>query len=209
MSESERRHGYRYNRVLIETARILSTTFPDAAIHVTGAQLELLRNLMEYLNRQETFVTTYNDGYYLSPTVGEWDSLLAIIADLEEVLMGNENVLWGYNDTYRQQKDDDGNGGTLTQTFESVPDDEVWVVTGFIATPSEVDHPNPVSMSVYDGSNLIRLRTIVSLAVNTMLQVENEIVMNGDDYVQVVWHSSLPNVNYRSVAFGYKMKIPG
>jgi len=96
MSESERRRKYRYNRVLIETERILDPQFDDAVIYLTGAQIELLRNVTQYLNRLDTYVTEYASGYYLAPTAADYDSILAIVADLEETLMGNPNTIWGF-----------------------------------------------------------------------------------------------------------------
>jgi len=101
MSESTRRRKYRYDRVVIEAARILDPQFNDAVIFVTGAQIELLRNVTEYLRRLETYSVVYHLGYYLVPTVEEYDALMAIVANLEEKLMGNLNTIWGYSGTYR------------------------------------------------------------------------------------------------------------
>lgn len=107
MSESERRRGYRYNRVLIETERVLDPQYADAVVFLSGAQIEMLRNVTQYLRRPETYATDYELGYYLTPTVEDYDSILAIVADLEETLMGNPNTIWGYNDTYSERQDED------------------------------------------------------------------------------------------------------
>lgn len=88
MSETERRKRYYKERVLIDTDRVLTPQFLNTIVTISGAQVELLRNLMTYLNRESTFVSEYHDLYYLSPTIGEWDNLQSIIADLEEILMG-------------------------------------------------------------------------------------------------------------------------
>lgn len=90
MTDALRRKRYVESRVLIETGRVLSPQFLDATLYITGAELELLRNMMAYLNRESTFVSEYGDGYYLTPTVAEWDALQAIVAHLEEMLMGEE-----------------------------------------------------------------------------------------------------------------------
>jgi hypothetical protein len=45
-----------------------------------------------------TYVSDYQPSYYLSPTIEDFDSILAIVADLEETLMGNPNTIWGYKD---------------------------------------------------------------------------------------------------------------
>ena len=100
MSEIERRRRYRYNHVLIESARILDPQFSDAVVFLSGAQIELLRNVTQYLNRQDTYVAEYEGNYYLVPTDEDFDSIQAIIADLEETLMGNPNTIWGYKDQW-------------------------------------------------------------------------------------------------------------
>ena len=98
MSEAERRRKYRYNHVLIESARILDPQFSDAVVFLSGAQVELLRNVTQYLNRQDTYVAAYEGHYYLTPTDENFDSIQAIVADLEETLMGNPNTIWGYKE---------------------------------------------------------------------------------------------------------------
>ena len=90
MSETWRRKTYYNKRVLIDTARILDTPFDDSVLCLTGAQLELVRNLMQYLHRRSTFVSEYEAGTYLAPTNDEWDSIQAIVADLEDTIMGCE-----------------------------------------------------------------------------------------------------------------------
>ena len=104
MSESERRRKYQYGRILIETTRVLDPQFDDAVVYLTGAQIEMLRNVSQYLNRLDTYVTEYNPGYYLAPTVADYDDILEIVADLEEALMGNPNTIWGYYDRLYDDK---------------------------------------------------------------------------------------------------------
>ena len=90
MSTEWRRKTYYNKRVLINTERILDPQFDDSVLCLTGAQLELVRNLMQYLHRRSTFASEYEKGYYLAPTNDEWDDLQAIVADLEETIMGCE-----------------------------------------------------------------------------------------------------------------------
>ena len=97
---STERHSYAYNRVLIDSARVLSPQFDDAVIYVTGAQLELLRNVTQYLNRLTTYASEIQPGYYLTPTIADFDDILEIVADLEETLMGNPNTIWGYTERW-------------------------------------------------------------------------------------------------------------
>ena len=114
MTDALRRKGYRKGRVLIETSRILNSHFHRYLLVVSGAQVELLRNLMGYLDREHSFVSEYQDLCYLTPTVEEWDSLQAIVADLEGKLM---EIALGFYDAYvcvRDKKAVSVQGGTFT-----------------------------------------------------------------------------------------------
>lgn len=104
MSESWRYKKYYKPRVLIETSRILFPQFGDSVLCLTGAELELLRNLTQYLHRRSTFATEYQSGGYLAPTNAEWDSLQSIVASLEEKLMGCEEFLTLLQDILTQME---------------------------------------------------------------------------------------------------------
>lgn len=132
MSESERRRKYRYDRVLIETERILTPEFDDAVVFLSGAQIEMLRNMTQYLRKLDTYVTVYNPGYYLAPTVADYDAILAIVADLEETLMGNPNTIWGYKETHEDAYNwGDTTAGTHYLQDSAVPAGSVRKVEGF------------------------------------------------------------------------------
>jgi len=88
VSEVWRNKAYYPKRVLVETARILDNPFDATIICLEGAELELLRNLCQYLHRRSTFVSEYHDAHYVAPSELEWDELEAIVANLEEKLMG-------------------------------------------------------------------------------------------------------------------------
>lgn len=83
-----RRKTYYRPRVLIETGDVLDCPFPDSLVCLTGAEQSLLRNLTQYLHRRSTFASEYHESYYLAPSNEEWDALDAIIAELENKLMG-------------------------------------------------------------------------------------------------------------------------
>lgn len=170
MSESERRRKYRYDRVLIETERILDPQFDDAVVYLTGAQIEMLRNMTQYLNRLDTYVSEQFLGYYLAPTVEEYDDILAIVADLEEELMGNPNTIWGYKEAYR-----------YINTWPNAAAGTQFVTTDAVASGSVVR----VEGVVFRNDTSILTRVIVSLKCG------------GDKYVLVdvanppadVWHA--------------------
>jgi len=88
MAEAWRRKTYYKPRVLIDVERVLDPQYDDALLCITGAQLELLRNLAQYLHRRSTFVSENHEGYYLVADNDDWDDIQAIVADLEETLMG-------------------------------------------------------------------------------------------------------------------------
>lgn len=98
MSEVWRRKTYYKPRVMIETVRILSPQYDDALLCITGAELEMLRNLTQYLKRRSTFVSEYQEGYYLAPSTADWDDVQAIVANLEEKLMGCEELMQVFTD---------------------------------------------------------------------------------------------------------------
>lgn len=88
MSETWRRKTYYDKRVLIAVSDIIEPIADDTIICLTGAQIVMLRNLTQYLHRRSTFVDVYHDTCYLAPTNEQWDTLDAIVADLEDKLMG-------------------------------------------------------------------------------------------------------------------------
>lgn len=88
--EGARRHSYVRTRILISTDDIFDSPFEDISLVLTGAELNLLRNLTQYLGRRSTFVSEYYGDYYLEPTDEDWDTLDAIVAELEYKLMGGE-----------------------------------------------------------------------------------------------------------------------
>ena len=93
MSESWRCKTYYNPRVLIDTERVLNPAFDDTLICITGAQVEMLRNLTQYLHRRSTFAEGYEDTHYLSPDNADWDTIQSIVADLEDILMGCPDIV--------------------------------------------------------------------------------------------------------------------
>jgi len=90
MSEVWRRKTYYDKRVLIDTDRVLNNPGEDTLLCITAAQMEMMRNLCQYLRRRSTFVSEYHDQFYVAPSELEWDDLQDIVSELEETLMGCE-----------------------------------------------------------------------------------------------------------------------
>lgn len=102
MSETWRKKTHYRHRVLISTARVLDPQYADGLICLTGAELEMLRNLTQYLHRRGTFAEDVTPSGYLSPSTADWDSVQAIVANLEEKLMGCEELMQIFEDMLAQ-----------------------------------------------------------------------------------------------------------
>ena len=88
MSESWRKKTHYATRILVESQRVINSDFKDALVCLTGGELEMLRNIAHYLERRSTFVSEYQASGYLCPDVDDWDTISAIVAQLQEKLMG-------------------------------------------------------------------------------------------------------------------------
>lgn len=208
MSEATRRLGYARNRILIESARILDPQFDDAIVHLSGAQIELLRNVAHYLNRPSSYVAEYESGSYLMPTDEDWDTLAGIVHDLEEKLMGNQNVIWGY---YERWVDDaeitaDGDGPAYVVTA-LVPAGYVYVLEQW-----EVWHQADATMScyaaVYQGPDVVQLWDAPALPHNDHEYQSCRVTLSeGDRFLFKVLILPDTKTAYARV-WGYKMKVP-
>lgn len=205
---SEQRYGYTYHRVLIESARVLSPQFSDAVIYVTGAQLEMLRNMTQYLNRLTTYVSDYQPGYYLSPTVEDYDDILAIVSDLEDVLMGNPNTIWGYSDRWQQYRGLTKSGaGDHTFEITTVPAGYVYVLNAIKSTndTTVTDHIH----LLYDGTRDFQLAVYEDVPADTW-QVTDRLnhVLKAGDKIRATILDCLDGDVIRAQVWGYMMVVP-
>jgi len=207
MSDVERRAKYRYAGVLIETARILSPQFDDAVVYLTGAQIELLRNVSHYLNRRNTYVSEYQPDYYLWPTDEDYDDILEIVADLEETLMGNPNTIWGFQDIYIESPTETSVGaGTTVVEGSPVPEDEIWIVTNAVLRHSD-DTSRVAGLEVFHNAMGHILEASLALAPWELLKWQNLLWLAEADYIKG-YVTALANdkVAYLSI-LGYKMNV--
>lgn len=208
MSESDRRHGYVRNRVLIETERVLTPEFADAVVWLSGAQLQMLRNITQYLNRQDTYVDDYMPGYYVAPDAADYDTILEIVADLEETLMGNPNTIWGYHDAYEEHEEDLlSSPGAVTLTFSTVPAGETWRLK-HITAHNGVSGGIYTNMHIDNDSYAQTLQTDGPLGAWVNAIWHGDFVMHEGDYLKVVFYSVQQDDNCFATASGYKMSIP-
>jgi hypothetical protein len=93
MSDTWRRKSYYRPRVLVGVDDVLDSDFPDVLCCLTGGQVNLLRNLLQYALRRSTWVSEYHDSYYLAPTEAEWEQLEDVVAELEVSLVGCDDIV--------------------------------------------------------------------------------------------------------------------
>ena len=203
---TEQRYGYTYHRVLVDSTRVLDPQFPDAVIYVTGAQLELLRNMTQYLNRLSTYVSEYKPSYYLSPNVEDYDSIRAIVADLESVLMGNPNTIWGYHSAWKVDEDTTSTGAPTTYVYSgNVPAGYVYVLEHY-----EVQHTDLVTRGVelLIGDDYHRIYDVPALPGYENAFASTKITLAEGQFV-VLAVTGLANGKIAYLRLlGYKMKVP-
>ena len=201
MSEEQTRFPYKFGRVLIESGRVITPTLPSVTLQLNGGQVEMLRNIVYHLGSRNTFVYEYYDIDYETPDDDDWETITTLVADLEYKLMGNENILWGYNNTYGQIETDTVTvAGTNILTFDVVPAGEIRKLTGCSGYCSTVNPENVSLRPEVDGVE-IRVwfqRTVVAWELYTELldvtQKANDALLMyfynceiGDTIVGTVW----------------------
>lgn len=208
MGESERRRKYRYGRVLIETERILNPQFNSAFLYVTGAQLELLRNVTQYLGMLHTYVSEYQPGYYLTPTAGDYDSLLAIVADLENILMAAENAPWKITDNVRYSElSENADAGYNSIAFASVPADEIWIVQGLQAK-DEDNAIDRIELGAQVKGNFCQLQKYVNPAAAEEHSWHGKMVLWEGDKMRIEFFGCTAGDDISGRMVGYIMTVP-
>lgn len=208
MSEAERRTGYNPERILIDASRILSPQFGAQGIFLSGAQVELLRNIAAYLGRDTTFVDEYHDCYYLRVTDGDFDDIQAIVADLEDKLLMVENTMWGYNDRLVDQVYEVADGSSpFDILLGAVPAGEVWIIENGTVYHNE-GSDKAVQFFIYASGSTYY--TSGQLPVPSGLYYGggmNVTLKEGDQFAAKFYGLSNSTLARMRVA-GYKMKVP-
>lgn len=136
LTEDRIRRYYR-PRVVIGIDSVLTPEFDGLLVCLEPEHLAILRPLLQYAHRKTTFADVYDDEYYLIPDDDQWDSIQAIVAELEYTLMGCTDIVLALQDiaaqlacvcSSTQQSLDNGQWGpTLTPVVEDYLDDGVLV----------------------------------------------------------------------------------
>lgn len=192
----------------MSVADILDCPYPGDAVYLSGAQLTLLRNLTQYLHRVSTFVSEYQQTSYLVPTGDEWDALEAIVADMERILMGNENTIWGYYDRWYED------------LSETVPSTGTWVRKSSPVPAGEV-HVLEFAYSINDTRqcDYAQFAAEVDLVVNkfyystdvvqSLPNIYNgKVTLREGDRVRLQMPGCSTGDVMKACVWGYKMKVP-
>lgn len=208
MSETDTYYRYNRERVLIETARMYRPLLAQAIVHLTGAQVEMLRNMTQYLNRPNTYVEEYEVSKYLTPNASQFDGIQAIVADLEEKLMGNENVIWGYQDRLAEEQHNfDTPAGINYLLFPIVPAGEAWVLTS-ITWVNTVTNPTVSYAQVFNDPDEWNIFNISSPGANVYKSITCHTVLKEDDRLRVGFNGCALHDAIYAWTTGYKMDVP-
>lgn len=208
MSETERRRHYVIKRILIEASRILTPSFRAQGIYLSGAQVELLRNITGYLSRQETFVDTYSVGYYTMVDTDDWDTIEAIVADLEDKLMTAQNVMFGYSESWEGSLVSlAGTDGAQTVSLDPVGAGEVLRLEA-VSWYNNTGARGAMQIQVKTGTFITRLDYIQSPAVQEPVLWSGVITLQEGDKLVVKQYNALEDDYFVGAARGYKMVIP-
>jgi len=207
MSESERQYKYRDDRILIEASRVMTPQFSGCVVHLTGSDLEMLRNLTTYLHVKSSWVSSYGNGYYMVPDDTDWDTLQALVAELELTLMGNNNTIFGYNDRVAEEKIKLGAlSGVNTLVTPAVPSNEMWCITSITA----FDAQNNITlvMKAVLGAKIHYILTQNSQPAGLPLNVQTQLYMKQGDTVQCDFIGTTYGDNLYLLIAGYSMIVP-
>lgn len=205
---TEQRFSYRTDRVLLEKDRLLTPQFSPMWLYLDGAQLEMLRNMTEYLNRPSTYVESYGDGYYITPDATDFDDIQAIVADLEDKLMGNQNTPFGYDDRLAEEKNKIGSlPGNNDLSPLTVPAGEMWCVTQMcLFNASSINSAQMVYLKC--GSLVIYVDHLSNVPSGIPRILQGRWYLKEGDYVVFRFYGCTSGDNLFTSLHGYKMQVP-
>lgn len=208
MSEEELRVSYNSTRILIESSRVLNPQFSDAVLHITAPQIEMLRNIVYYLTRPTTFVDTYHEGYYMMPDSDDQDIIMSIVADLENTLMGNNNVIFGYFDRWHENLGAVVSAdGTYQSATGAVPTGYVYVLQHIYIT-NQTGSRGKATVYAQDDVSLVKLNVTVTPVRYGLTDWTGSVTLRSGDRAGVTMESCLENDVIDAHLWGYKMQVP-
>ena len=207
MSEEQQNLAYRYDRILIESDDILTPSFAGSTVVLSGAQIELLRNVVHYLDRRSTFVEKYNTLNYTTPDNDNWDDISQIVSDLEEKLMGDLNVPWGFTDRwYENLGDADADAGDYLKLSTAVPSGFVYVLEA-LSIRNKTGSRGAVYLSVSSGTGYTFLLTNDTPTVLVPDVYNGRLTMKAGDQVRIYMADCILHDAIDASVWGYKMLV--
>jgi len=208
MSQTDTYYRYHDERVLLTFSQISRPTASPAWVYLTGAQVEMLRNMTQYLNRPNTYVWEYEVDKYLTPNADNFDVIQAIVANLEEKLMGNLNTLWGYDDRLAVLINHTKVGGvTYNMDMFTVPAGYVYVVNAIMSY--NVNTAVTQRHKLHDGTSFYIVRSVDAQPAYTWLLTDNvNYPLKEGDKVTLSWVNCLDGDTLYGRVWGYKMVVP-
>jgi hypothetical protein len=201
------RRAYRYERVLIDASRVLDSQYPDLTLNVTGAQLEMLRNVTQYLNRETTYANEWFSDYYNTPDTVDMDTISAIVADLELELMGGMNVIFGYNDVYQEYRYDlDASSGIIDLDFGQVPSGQIWIVLQWSARNEDTKNNNTL-LRIETLADFFNVATAPPDFIDHLVGTSVHVVIQELQHLQIRFEGCNVNDVLRGWVSGYKMVV--
>ncbi|GAG68913.1 unnamed protein product [marine sediment metagenome] len=208
MVDVTRKHVAPPHRVLVDAKAFLNTTIDAGVLYFTPGQIELMRNLMQYAGRRSTFVSDYFIGYYLSPTDADWNLIQAEVADLEETLMGNNNVIWGYNDRITEDLGGIKSGdGQYAKMSTAVPAGYVHRIEA-ISIRNNTMARGGTGIWLYDGSDYYSMAYELSPSLSVPLIAAGPFTLKEGDQVNIRMGSCLDGDNIEAGLWGYQIEVP-
>ena len=199
--------SYRYDRVLIESSRIITPTLPGCTLVLNGAQVEMLRNCVHYLDKRSSFVSEYGDLQYETPDDDNWDEIRAQVADLEEKLMGDLNVPWGYHEQLWQNLGGTQSvDGTYVASSASVPAGHVYKVEQ-ISLANVTGARGAAMFRATISGNSVYLAHSIGLGAWVPLLFNGSLTLKTGDYITVSMNQCLANDILYGGWIGYKMLV--
>jgi hypothetical protein len=205
----EFRYHYREDRVLLNYRLFLPDEKPGQAVYLTFPELNMLRNMCEYLDRRSTWVYKYFDTFYDAPDDTDWDMIQGLVAELEEKLMPNQITPWGFTDRLAEEiikvSADAGVNGLVHST---VPNGEVWVVEAHGAV--NLATPTVCNLSGAFGGTPVTPYSHGILSPGLWsFSPAIRLVMVAGDVLTAVFYGCTAGDYLISGLYGYKMNIPG
>lgn len=117
------------------------------------------------------------------------------------------NLLWGYHDSYIESDDTTSDGSSpTTVALTAVPEGEVWVIAHFSGYHNDAA-ARDVKYQAVQGSDIILMKHDASLAADTRLMWDGEIVLKEGGYVRALGVSITSGKTVYFQAMGYKMDV--